>query len=502
MTLPSGLSTAAIASVMLQASLDCIIAIDQHNVVVEWNPAAERTFSFTRAEAVGRNLSSLIIPPKYREAHERGMQRYLDTRIPHLVNHRVQVEAQRRNGEIFPCEIAFHPLEVDGHSFFAAYLRDLTEERRINHERSQLAMVAEASTDFIAFSDLNNRLMYINAAGRKLVGYEGAIPAHAQLSDVVHPDDRDVLTQQIWPQVREEGSWAGEMRLIHQGTGAVIDVHRTIFTVYDPVTKVATGYATVTRDIRERKRIEQERLAWQVNLETQVAERTRELNELNAELDAFNYSISHDLRAPIRHMTGFASLLRRSLLAENREKSDQYLSMIEQAASRMALLVEALLRLAQQARQPLRRGTVNLSKLAREVREELAPELVQRQVDWTGGALPVVLGDETLLRQVLLNLMSNAVKYTRMRERALIDVRARREAAEWVIEVRDNGVGFDPQYSGKLFGVFQRLHGEQEFEGIGVGLANVQRIVKRHGGRVWATAVLGEGATFSFTLPV
>ncbi|MGI8746910.1 MAG: sensor histidine kinase [Deinococcus sp.] len=278
-------------------------------------------------------------------------------------------------------------------------------------------------------------------------------------------------------------------------------MHRTIFAVTDPTTETRFGYATVTRDIRERKRIEQERLAWQAGLEQQVAERTQELSDLNAELDAFSYSISHDLRTPIRHVAGFSALLRRALDAGDTSQSERFLGVIEQAAGRMELLVDALLQLARQARQPLRRGSVDLARLVERVRLDLSPDLMGREVSWTLGSLPVVLGDDVLLEQVLVNLLGNALKYTRTRSEARIEVRARHREAEWVIEVSDNGVGFDPQYSEKLFGVFQRLHDQGEFEGIGVGLANVQRIVKRHGGRVWASAVLGEGARFSFTLP-
>ncbi|AWN23962.1 hypothetical protein DKM44_12595 [Deinococcus irradiatisoli] len=498
---PVPFSTAAIASAMLQASLDGIVAIDQDNVVVEWNPAAERTFGWTREEALGRSLSELIVPPAYREAHERGMKRYLSTRVPHLLNHRVQVEAQRRSGEIFACEIAFHPLEFAGRTYFAAYLRDVSGQIRSDQERRRLALVAEASTDFIAFSDAEHRLQYINAAGRRLIGYERELAPGTTFADLVHPDDRELLVNQAWEDVRRQGRWAGEMRLVHQLTGESIAVHRTIFTLNDETTGACIGYATVTRDIRESKRIEQERAAWQTHLEQQVSARTQELRDLNTELDAFNYSLSHDLRAPIRHISGFAALLRRSLESGDLDRGRHYLNAIEQAAARMGTLVEAMLGLARQARTPLRRVPVDLACLVRRVQNELAADLEQRRLRWIVGELPVVLGDPVLLEQVLLNVLGNAVKYTRTRPEAQVEVRARLEGAEWIVEVRDNGVGFDPRFSGKLFGVFQRLHLDHEFEGIGVGLANVQRLIKRHGGRVWASSALGEGATFAFSLP-
>ena len=486
---------------MLQASLDCIIAIDQDNVVVEWNPAAEQTFSYTREEAVGQPLSDLIIPPAYRVAHERGLKRYLSTRVPHLVNHRVQIEAQRRSGEVFPCEIVFHPLEFGNRTYFAAYLRDLTEQRRLDQERTRLALVAEASTDLIAFSDLQNRLIYVNGAGRRLIGYPYEIPAHLTLADFVHPDDRSQLVDDAWPHVRETGSWDGEMRLIHQTTGEEIVVHRTIFTVTDPATNMPLGYATVTRDISERKRIERERLAWQTQLEREVAERTEELRLLNADLDAFSYSVSHDLRTPIRHITNFAGLLQRSLERNDPAKAARHLEVIVQAASRMDALVSGLLALAQSSRSQISRLSVDLVTVFDQVKQELELDLKGRHINWDISPLPTVQGDEVLLRQVVWNLLSNALKYSQPQPEASVTVMAHRNAEEWTVEISDNGVGFDPRLGERLFKDFQRLHDAGEFEGVGVGLATVQRIILRHGGRVWATSVLGQGATFGFSLP-
>ena len=382
MAAPTRLSTTAIANALLEASLDAIVAIDQDNVVIEWNQAAEQMFGYSRSEALGQSLSLLIVPPGYREAHERGMKQYVATRVAHLVNHRVQLEARRRSGEVFPCEIAFHPLNFENRTYFAAYLRDLSEQRRINQERDQLARVAEASSDFIAFSDLDNRLVYINEAGRRLVGYEGEIPMQATLADMVHPDDREQLMREIWPKVSETGHWQGEMRFLHQTTGETIDVHRTIFAVRDPVTQLNIGFATVSRDIREFKKAEQERLTWQFRLEAQVAERTRELTELNEELDAFSYGVSHDLRAPLRHIVGFSQLARRSLEDSQSPKTGQYLRVIEQAATKMDILVEALLTLARQARRPLNLTPVDLRQVVEQVRTELGPDTAQRQVNW------------------------------------------------------------------------------------------------------------------------
>ncbi|WP_157465286.1 sensor histidine kinase [Deinococcus apachensis] len=236
---------------------------------------------------------------------------------------------------------------------------------------------------------------------------------------------------------------------------------------------------------------------------TTLEAQSRALHAANAELDAFALSVSHDLRTPVRHMIGFLALLRRALGngLDGNPQAARYLGVVEEAAARMNTLIDALLDLARTSRQALRLERVNLGALVEAVRTELAAETEVRKVTWVVGALPDVQADGELLRQVMLNLLSNAVKYTCGTPQARIEVTAEVRAEEWVVQARDNGAGFDPAHAGRLFGVFQRLHRQEEFEGTGVGLANVRRIVERHGGRVWAEGQPGEGAVFAFTLP-
>ncbi|SMB80519.1 PAS domain-containing sensor histidine kinase [Deinococcus hopiensis] len=234
---------------------------------------------------------------------------------------------------------------------------------------------------------------------------------------------------------------------------------------------------------------------------TQLAEEQRKLAAANEELEAFAYSVSHDLRTPVRHIMGFNQLLRKTLGAAAGEKSTRYLTVIDEATARMNTLIDAMLDLSRTSRLPLRPGLVDLGELVRDVRAELEVDAADRQVEWRVSPLPLVIGDPDTLRQVLVNLLSNALKYTRPRPQAHIDVWTEERPEAWAVFVRDDGVGFDPRYSGKLFGVFQRLHRQDEFEGTGVGLANVRRIINRHGGQVWAEGVPGGGATFAFSLP-
>jgi PAS domain S-box-containing protein len=402
---------------------------------------------------------------------------------------------------------------------------DITERRQAEEKMlrsdQRLRLHREQSPLGFLEWDENFHAIEWNAACERIFGYtrEEAIGRHAK--DLILPVEAHELVDGIFHGLMNQ---AGGQHSINENVtkdGRIIICEWFNTTLVDKDGK-ATGVASICHDITEQKRMEIELAGYREHLEEQVKERTAELEErqeqiirlnrdlrnraaaleaANKDLDAFAYTVSHDLRAPLRHLDGFVELLQKRAGATLDEKSRHYMDTIAGSAQKMGLLIDDLLAFSRMGRQVMAFKQVNLGTLVRDVIRELEPETAGRNITWRIGDLPAVKGDASLLRIVLENLISNAVKFTRSNGQARIEVGCQSREKESIIFVRDNGAGFDPAYAGKLFGVFQRLHHKDEFEGTGVGLAIVQRIVIRHGGRTWAEGQVGHGATFYFSLP-
>jgi len=269
--------------------------------------------------------------------------------------------------------------------------------------------------------------------------------------------------------------------------------HRTV--------DLTAANSSLHAEIARRLQAEEEIRQLNQTLELRVQDRTAQLEEANRELEAFSYSVSHDLRAPLRHVGGFTEMIQKRAGGTLDETSLRYLRSIGEAAQKAGQMVDDLLMFSRLGRTEVQWKVANMEQIAEEVRRDLAPETSDRVIHWRIGPLPEARGDPALLLLVLHNLVSNAVKYTQPRVEAEIEIAGRCEDQQVVFHVRDNGAGFDMRYVDKLFRVFQRLHHNEKFEGTGIGLANVRRIISRHGGQTWAEGAVDQGATFYFSLP-
>lgn len=361
---------------------------------------------------------------------------------------------------------------------FTVYLNDLTRgspeqqqrvgvldrmmDRQLNAESKAIGMFHEEGFRSV-------KKMALEGAGKRELGV-----IH-QLIAEMDAHERQAVSQRVLESV------AGTRNsVVLLGIGAVLQL-----------VLLASVYYLIRHDITERRHVAEE-----------LQHRGELLEAANKELEAFSYSVSHDLRAPLRHIDGYAALLRKSVEQSLNEKAARYLQTISDAAKQMGQLIDDLLVFSRMGRQEMLATTVSLDQLVKGVVADLRLDLQGRRISWTIAALPDVQGDPAMLRQVFMNLIANAVKFTSTRPTATIEIGADRStSSEIVLFVRDNGVGFDMQYASKLFGVFQRLHRADEFEGTGIGLANVRRIVHRHGGRTWAEGVPDRGATFYVALP-
>jgi PAS domain S-box-containing protein len=356
-------------------------------------------------------------------------------------------------------------------------------EARVRERTTELDQFFSLSLDLLCIADHEGRFTRVNPAWENVLGWTSADLTRTAYIDFVHPDDR-ASTAAETAKLADGGTTLNfENRYRHKDGS-----YRWLS--WMSAAHPDGGVYAAARDITREKQAAAE-----------LQQHMMEVAAVNRELEAFSYSVSHDLRAPLRHISGFAMMLEQSAADTLDANGRRLLATITTAATRMGRLIDDLLSFSRVGRTELARTRVDLNQLGREVRQDVSRDINGRIVDWQLHDLPVVDGDPALLRLVLENLLSNAVKYSSRRERAAIEIGAIAADGESVVFVRDNGVGFDMQYVGKLFGVFQRLHSADEFEGTGIGLANVRRIVQRHGGRTWAEGRVDEGATFYFSLP-
>ncbi len=492
------LSEARFRAVTETAS-DAIISADREGTIRYFNPGAERIFGYASQEVLGQPLTRLM-PERFRQAHTEGLGRYLSTRQGKVVGQTVELVGLHKDGREFPIELAIASSEVDRELFFTAIVRDITvraeAERQLRASEARFRDLLESAPDAVLIADSQGHIQLVNAQAEQLFGYqreeligqsmEMLMPARYRNRHVRH---RDGYVAAARP--RPMGAGLELYGLRKDGSEFPVSIGLS------PI-RTDTGLTIFcdVRDITEQQQIEKKIQ----DLNRRLQQDNAELATVNQELEAFSYSVSHDLRAPLRAIDGFSQALVEDAGPILNDEHRSHLTRVRQAAQRMGLLIDDLLKLARVTRADVKVEDVDLTAIAQEIAAELQDGAPERQAEFTITPDLHTKADPRLLQVVLQNLLSNSWKFTGPRSPARIEFGKAELDGKPTYYVRDNGVGFDMSYAGKMFGAFQRFHDARDFAGTGIGLATVQRIIHKHGGRIWAESQPGNGATFFFTL--
>ena len=450
------------------------------------NDAHLRICGLTREQVEEQGIFERITHPEDRSRQERLKEQLNAGEIDYYSLDKRYVLP---NGEIHWVIMSFLRRRFDdGSSEDLSSVVDITERKKAEDELNRFFTL---SLDFLGIASVDGYFKRVSPAVKDVLGWTVEEFLARPYLEFVHPDDREATIREVERQVN-----GGEKTLHFENRYRHLDGSWHTLSWRSAPAPGGLMYAAA-RDVTALKQTEEEIR----KLNAELQQRAAQLEAANTELESFSYSVSHDLRAPLRHVQGYAEMLVRAANGSLSDKARRYLEIITHASDDMARLIDDLLSFSRMSRIDMREGVVDLARLVSEVRagQELLPS--GRNIVWKVGPLPNVLADQAMIRQVFANLLGNALKFTLQREPAVIEVGCQgREEERVVIFVRDNGVGFDMAYYEKLFGVFQRLHRTEDFEGTGIGLANVRRIISRDGGRVWAESRLKEGATFFITL--
>ena len=485
---------------IIDAAMDAIISVDADLRVMVFNQAAERMFRVSAAQAIGMSID-VLIPARFHAAHAHWMLAFaISGKSSRSIGKPEHLDAWRADGEAFHAEASISHSEVAGRRVYTVIMRDITapiaaQKKLVEAETRYRSLVENSSGGVVILN--GNIIEYANPR-------MAAISGHASAADLVGTSILAAISPAFRERIRANlevlGARAG-ITLAHgrlrmrRRDGSSIDVDATA-TSFETDGQILVQ--SELRDITLRQRALREVKLLNRTLEARIARRTAELTRANGQLEAFSYSVAHDLRAPLRSMSGFAQLLLADVQSGALDALAEHVSRITAGTDRMGQLIDGLLAVARASHEGLSSRCIDMNALLETVLVELN---ARKRATVVVDALPVIVADAAAMRQVWDNLISNALKYSGRRAAATISIKCEACESETVFSVGDNGAGFDAAHAERLFGVFQRLHAANEFEGIGVGLAIVRQVVERHGGRVWAEGVTDQGATFHFSIP-
>ncbi len=489
-----------ILAVIVSSSDDAIISKTLDGVITSWNPAAEKLFGYTAAEIIGQPI--LVLIPAERVHEEKTILARIGQgkRIKSFETVRLC-----KNGKAVEVSVTISPiLDGQGKVMGASKIaRDITErkesETRLRESEESFRTMANSIAQLAWTAKPDGFIFWYN---QRWYDYTGTTPEQMEGWGWQSVHDPQVLPRVMseWTGVIAAGEPFDTEFPLRGADGKFRRFLTRAIPIKNTAGKVIQWFGTNT-DVDELKRAEEEVSRLNLQLEQRVIERTAQLQEANKALDAFSYSISHDLRAPLRAVDGYSKMIVEDYADNLDSEGLRMLGTIRSESRRMGQLIDDLLAFSRLGRQEIRLAPIDMTMLVRSVFNQIAAAHPERKLNLELQALPAATGELSMIRQVWVNLISNAVKFTKNMESAEIEIGGSKDEGQLHYFVRDNGAGFDMRFAGKLYGVFQRLHSEAEFECTGVGLALVQRIVERHGGRTWAEGKINQGASIYFVLP-